>query len=177
MPEDLSLKEMEDLLLAHEIAELNQDIDATMDTVVANPHYELPPLGLKLDGQEAVRELYKRILPTQTMDFAARKRVHGIAPNTLIREAYMTFNDPHTGVRHTGLYCVILAFDPVERKITGERQYADSEYAAVWRWQLGDDFEQVPGVSRITDSAPILDLHDAYDAAAEQGLTIHGPTS
>lgn len=65
------------------------------------------------------------------IDFAASKRLHGIAPNTLLREAYMTFNEPKDGVRKTGLYCVILAFDPVERKILGERQYADSEYLAV----------------------------------------------
>ncbi|GEE00013.1 hypothetical protein nbrc107696_04590 [Gordonia spumicola] len=89
----------------------------------------------------------------------------------------MTFNDPHTGVRKTGLYCVILAFDPVERLIIGERQYADLEYANVWRWQLGDDFDRVPGVSKISDTAPILDVHDAYDVAAAQGITIDGPTS
>src|SRR5262249_41666984 len=98
----MTLKEMEDVLLAHEIAELEQDIDATMATVVPDPHYELSALGWIIDGQAAVREMYRRILPVDHRDVAAEKRIHALAENTLLREAVMSFNNLE-GKRVSGL--------------------------------------------------------------------------
>ncbi|MGV9861031.1 hypothetical protein [Rhodococcus koreensis] len=47
MPE-LTIKEFEDILLAREIAELEMDIDATMDRC-RRSHFELVGLGLRID--------------------------------------------------------------------------------------------------------------------------------
>ena len=59
-----------------------------METVVPNPHYEFPTAGWAVDGQEAVREHYRRSLPAGGRSrVASKKRVHGAGPNTLFREA------------------------------------------------------------------------------------------
>ncbi len=170
MAADLTKKEMEEILLAHEIAELEQDVDATMATLVDNPHYELAFFGLQVDGREAIREVYNRIL-RDAGNVAAEKRVHAIAPNTLIREAHMTFTNDD-GERVNGLYLVVMSFDPETKKISGERMYQDPNFAGLMGKQLGSDFESLPGVSKIGDSAPVIDKHDAFKYAEKAGKTI-----
>jgi hypothetical protein len=170
--EELTKKEMEAVLLAHEIAELEEDIDATMATLAPNPHYELATLGLAFDGHAAVREAYSRILPgNRKRNVAAEMRVHAIARNTLIREAYVSF-DNSAGERVNGQYLVVMSFDPVAKLIAGERMYMDPNFAAMMTEQLGPDFASLPGVSKMTDSAPTIDRHDAYAVAERRGLTI-----
>ncbi|MGU3498754.1 hypothetical protein [Mycobacterium sp. C31M] len=167
----MTLEEMEAVLLAHEIAELEQDIDATMATVVPDPHYELSALGWIIDGQAAVREMYRRILPVDHRDVAAEKRIHATSENTLLREAVMSFNNLE-GKRVSGLYLVVLAFDPDLKLISGERMYMDPLFGQMMSEQLGADFGEVPGVSRTADKLPIIAKHDAYAWAESQGLAI-----
>ena len=167
----LTLEEMEAVLLAHEIAELEQDIDATMATVVPDPHYELSALGWIIDGQDAVREMYRRILPVDHRDVAAEKRIHAVSENCLLREAVMSFNNLE-GERVSGLYLVVLAFDPELKLISGERMYMDPLFAQMMSEQLGPDFGDVPGVSRTADRLPIIAKHDAYAWAEAEGRTI-----
>ncbi|MFD4351599.1 hypothetical protein ACFWPX_03530 [Nocardia sp. NPDC058518] len=167
---------MEDILLAHEKAELEQDIEATMATVSPNPHYEFPNFGWAADGTGAVREHYRRVLPnTGKYDIAAEKRVHASASNTLIREAWVSFT--LEGERYTGMYLVVISFDADLKLISGERLYTDSNFAKVMGEDLGDDYGDVPGVSRIDASAPIIDKHDAFAEAAARGITITAPTA
>ena len=58
----LTRQEMEELLLEHEVAELEYDLDRTMATLVPTPHFELCFMGLAVDGWDAVREMYSRML-------------------------------------------------------------------------------------------------------------------
>lgn len=60
---DLTLKEMEEILYKHELAEMNSDLDATMDTVVDNPQYEFPTGGWSVESRAGVREHYRRAFP------------------------------------------------------------------------------------------------------------------
>ncbi|NMO03527.1 hypothetical protein HH308_20125 [Gordonia sp. TBRC 11910] len=168
---ELSKKEMEEILLVHEIAELEMDVEATLATLAPNPHYELASLGLAIDGIDAVRETYRRILPNQSRDVAAEKRVHAVASNTLLREAHMSFNNLD-GERVNGLYLVVMAFDPALKLISGERMYMDPNFGKMMSEQLGPDFESLPGVSRIDASAPTIAKHDAYKYAEAAGKTI-----
>ncbi|WP_245921956.1 hypothetical protein [Nocardia nova] len=173
---DMTLKEMEEVLLAHEIAELEQDVEATMATLAPNPHYELAFVGLAVDGEDAVRETYRRILSgNQGRDVAAEARVYGVAANTLMREAHMTFNT-RQGERVNGLYLVVMSFDPELKLISGERMYTDPVFGQMMIEQIGPDFENLPGVTRIRDTAPTIAKHDAYQAAAAAGLTINAPS-
>lgn len=171
---ELTKKEMEEILLVHEIAELEMDVEATMATLAPNPHYELASLGWAIDGEDAVRETYRRILPNRGRDVAAEKRVHAMAANTLLREAFMSFNSLE-GERLTGLYLVVMAFDPELKKISGERMYMDPNFGKMMAENLGPDFGGLPGVSRIGDGMAAIEKHDAYKYAEARGLSINPP--
>ncbi|AMT72620.1 MULTISPECIES: hypothetical protein [Mycobacteroides] len=171
--EEMSKKEMEAVLLAHEKGELEEDLDATMATLVDNPHYELPTLGFAFDGYDAVREAYSRIMPgTRERNVAAQMRVHAISHNTLVREAHVSFTKSN-GERVTGGYIVVMSFDPEQKLISGERMYMDGHFAEMMSENLGPDFADVPGVTKLADAAPMIDRHDAYEVAARHGITIN----
>ncbi|NKY42605.1 hypothetical protein HGB45_04295 [Nocardia cerradoensis] len=171
----MTLREMEEVLLAHEIAELEQDVEATMATLAPNPHYELAFVGLAVDGEDAVRETYRRILSgNQGRDVAAEARVYGVAANTLMREAHMTFTT-RQGERVNGLYLVVMSFDPETKLICGERMYTDPLVGEMMTEQLGANFESLPGVTRIRDTAPTIAQHDAFRDAEAQGRSINVP--
>ncbi|GAA4483502.1 hypothetical protein GCM10023094_35180 [Rhodococcus olei] len=53
--------------------------------------------------------------------------------------------------------------------------YMDPSFGQMMTEQLGPAFASLPGVSRISDSAPSIDKHDAYKFAAARGLTITPP--
>lgn len=175
MTKELTFDEMMEILIAHEKAELEVNLEATMDTLAANPHYELPALGWSIDGYEGVYELYRRTLPGAAkwnISAEARQYLHG--DNTLSREAYVSF-DNIEGKRATCLYHVKVIFDPELRKIAGERLYTGNLFAEVMAHDLGEDFDKVPGVNRITDVAPNIEVHDAIRDAAARGITIVRP--
>lgn len=170
---EMSKKEMEAVLLAHEKGELEEDLDATMATLVDNPHYELPALGYAFDGYDAVREAYSRILPgNRDRNVAAKMRVHAISHNTLVREAHVSFTKSN-GERVTGGYIVVMSFDPEARLISGERMYMDTNFAEMMSENLGPDFADVPGVTKLADVAPMIERHDAYEVAERHGVTIN----
>lgn len=175
MPE-LTKSEMEDILLEHEIAELEMDVDRTMATLTDDPQYELPALNLAIRGTDAVRETYKRIMRyVVDRDIAAEMRVHAVAANTLIREACVSFNLAD-GSRVTGLYIVVMSFDAEQKKITGERMFMDTAFATYMSEQLGDDFADVPGVTSLGAVLPNIERHDAFAVAERKGKTINRPT-
>lgn len=172
----LSYKEKYDILLSHEIAELEYNLDATMATLVPHPHFEIPFLGVAIKGWDAVYEMYKRMLFRGGRDrnIQAVARVIADADNVLIREAFVSF-DTLDGKRKTGLYIVVISFDPVLKKITGERMYGDTVYAELMQEILGADLDTIPGIVNLTDTAPIINEHDAFAAAEERGLKINNP--
>jgi hypothetical protein len=142
----MELEEIEALLLAHETAEIQNDLEGTVATLADNPQYELPTVGWKLEGLEAVREFYKRTLgPMNERAVSARKRVHGIAPNTLCREAHLTL--VLDGEEVVCNYSAVIVLDG--DRIAGERLYTDPFLAGIFADALGDDFGDVPGVSRL----------------------------
>lgn len=181
---ELTKEEMEDIFLDHEIAELEGDLDAVMATVAPNPHFELPTLGLALDGRDAVRRYYQLTLDSGERDgrsigsssgggragIAARKRQHSVARNTLCREAIASFT--RGGKRISGVYNITVSFDPDLRKIYGERMYFDTVLAALFAEAVGDDFATYPGVQKLSDYLPNIEEHDAYEHAAARGTPI-----
>lgn len=173
---DLTRYEMEGLMLDHEKAELEYDLDSTMASLVPNPHFEIAFLGLAIDGYDAVRELYRRMINfgAKEWNFQAVARVIAEAKNTLIREAHISFDKPEGG-RVTGQYIVVMEFDPQLKKIVGERMYADTVYADLMTGVIGDDLVDVPGITRLSDHAPVINVHDAFALAASRGVTIDHP--
>ncbi|MGW4533678.1 hypothetical protein ACWEOI_22295 [Nocardia sp. NPDC004340] len=149
--EKFTLQQMEEVLAIHEMAEFNLDLDATLATLVDNPVYELPTLGWHIEGRDAVRETYARMLPgSDKRNIWADKRVHAISDNELCREAYVYF-DTEEG-RVTGRYFVVMAFEG--NRISGERMYMDTTFAKAMAEMLGPDFGDIPGVSRLEDKSP-----------------------
>jgi ketosteroid isomerase-like protein len=146
---ELTQAEMEAVLWSHEEAEHSADLETIMSTVSDDPHYELVSIGWKVDGRDAVREMYRRMNVTARDSGPNRarstKRVHAVGPNTLVREAYLYFTKDNE--RAAGRYAVVLTFD--DGKISGERMYLDPDFAAMLGQVLGDDFGNVPGVTRI----------------------------
>ncbi len=173
---NLTRQEMEELLLAHEIAELEYDIDATMATLVPNPHFELCFMGLAVDGWDAVREMYSRMLfrGGEERNLQADARIVMVDNNHIVREALISF-DNDEGQRATGLYNVVVEFDPELKKIKGERMYGDLTYGQFMTKIIGEDLAQMPGVTEISASLSVVNVHDAFAAAAARGLTINNP--
>lgn len=153
MATTLTLDQMEELLAIHEMAEFNLDIDGTMATLVENPIYEFPALNWYVEGREAVRETYKRLLHGgDVRNFWAEKRTHAItAAGSLIREAHVFFDNAE-GARTTGSYNVVMDFEG--DKIKAERMYMDTGFAEAVSQFFGPDFGDIPGVYPLTDKFP-----------------------
>ncbi|MCV7065913.1 hypothetical protein H7H51_09610 [Mycolicibacterium farcinogenes] len=148
----LTLQQMEELLSIHETAEFNLDIDATMATLVDHPVYELPTLNWHIEGWDAVKELYRRMLHGgDVRNFWADKRTHAITPGSLIREAWVYF-DTDEGVRTTGSYNVVMEFEG--DKILAERMFMDASFAKTMASVLGPDFGDIPGVCPLDQKHP-----------------------
>jgi hypothetical protein len=128
-------------LYHHGLMELERDLDGTMASVAADPHYELVNVGWRLDGREAVREMYRRIY-AGPQPLSAEGKVVGAAPNTLCYAVSVCFEP---GVVSRDL--TILTFDG--DLVASEEFYTCPSFTRVMREALGDDFGDVPGVSRI----------------------------
>lgn len=149
---ELTLEEMEAILHEHEIHELTQDIEATMDTVAPGPCYEFTSADRRVDGEAGVREHYRLALPHGgTANIASKRRVHGIGPNTLFREAWISW-DAEDGTRLTGECLAVLEFDPVTRKIKSDRQYCDRPFYRFLDPHPGEDYGECPGVTRLNEN-------------------------
>jgi hypothetical protein len=152
MSTTLTLQQMEELLAIHEMAEFNLDIDGTMATLVDHPVYELPALNWHIEGWDAVRETYRRLLHGgDVRNIWAEKRTHAITDSSLCREAYV-YVDNDAGERVTGRYMVAMDFEG--DKIAGERMYMDATFASAMAAILGPDFGNVPGVYRLDLRSP-----------------------
>jgi hypothetical protein len=152
--EKLTPEQMEEVLIVHETAEFDGDLDAVMATLVANPQYELPSIGWHIEGQAGVRELYRRWLQgTETRNVWAEKRVQAfsIDENALIRDAYVYY-DGDDGQRVTGRYSTAISFEG--GLISGERMFMEAPFAKIMYDILGADFGDVPGVSKLEDVSP-----------------------
>lgn len=173
---ELTRYEMEGLLLEHEKAELELDLDATMATLCPDPHFEIVFLDLQVGGWDAVKEMYRRMLKGggEARNLQAVARIIADDTNALVREARISW-DTDDGNRVTGLYSVTIAYDPETGKILGERMYGDPNYSAMMAKVLGEDFADIPGVTVISENAPVIYVHDAYQLAERRGVVIQRP--
>lgn len=176
MTAGLSREEMEAILLEHEIAELEQDVERTMATLCDEPRYEFPAFGVAILGTDAVRATYNRILgEVVEVNLAAEARVLAVDTNTMVREAVVSFDKPD-GSRVSGTYSVVMSFDSDTKTIAGERMYMDTNFAEHMRRVLGEDFfTNTPGVVPLSGVLPNIERHDAFAAAEAQGLSINHP--
>lgn len=169
--EKSTLEQMEEILIVHETAEFDNDLDAVMATLTDTPVYELPSIGWHIQGAEGVRELYKRWLTgAEKRNVWAEKRVqaYSMDENALIRDAYV-FYDNDKGKRVTGRYSTAISFDG--GLISGERMFMETPFAKLMYDILGADFADVPGVSTLEEVAP--PPVDRLDRAAAHAANPH----
>jgi hypothetical protein len=144
--EILTAEQMEAVFHLHEEAEQTYDRATIMSTVSDDPHYELVSVGWRVDGRDAVTEMYRRLTATgPKRKTSSTKRVHAMGPNTLIREAYVHYT--RGGEQFTGRYTFVIVFE--DGKVGGERMYMDPQYADAFRAAVGEDFLEFPGVVEI----------------------------
>jgi hypothetical protein len=131
-------------LREHLAGELARDLDATMAPLSERPVWLIP--GYRLEGRLAVSAMYERTLP--------------LAPAEYVEEIRRAIDD--TTVTHWGeSHCVIEYTDayPLHRgwvlvvhfdgdRISGEHGYFTQQTETA-PGLFGDDFEHVPGVTRL----------------------------
>lgn len=131
-------------LFKHGLMELEQDLDGTMDTVAPEPHYELMCLGWRLEGRVAVREMYRRMY-AGPQPLSADQRIVGASPNSMTIEVAVQFDCHEPGVISHDL--TVLTFE--DGLVKSERFYTDPNFTDAMRRAYGEDFGDVPGVSRL----------------------------
>jgi hypothetical protein len=139
----------------HMDAEIRQDIEGVMATLVDNPYYEIHPLGLRISGKEAVREMYRKLLPgsftyivqSRAMTFNTGDPNHvWLGPDGVVIREFCTVQPP-TGPSFEISEMAIFSFDGPLLK--GEQFYCNAPLAGLFKGALGADFEALPGVERM----------------------------
>jgi hypothetical protein len=140
---------MTDLFRRHLELELTMDTDAVMSTFTtdAEPFWEGYPMGIRLEGHDAIRQFYKRLLP----DLSPRV-VGGDEHWLTVRESMVVCDytadlrwDSGEVRRHNSLATMSFLGDA----ILGERVFNDAGTSTLVMRALGDDIWDVPGVVRV----------------------------
>lgn len=143
-----SVEELDRLLDIHARAEFALDYDATMDSVVDDPMYELHPQGLRINGRSAVREMYQRILPVYMANVRRPElRVKAYGDNSVIAEYKFAIRQPDGG--WLSAYRMGIVEFAEDGRVYSERDYQSPAMADMMTSALGEDFYDVPGVERV----------------------------
>lgn len=144
MAANLTRDEMLAVMAQHDEGEMNQDVEATMATVAPAPFYEFQPMGMYIETRDALTEMYRRVLPTQSDSIKGAVRKH------------FWFNDDGYAVEWEFDIVdligvprkshVITVFDFEDGLVKGERVFLSPEHSAVFADALGKDFFSLPGV-------------------------------
>jgi hypothetical protein len=132
-PTDAQRRQLDD----HTAAELEFDVDATMQTVDDDPEYEWQPAGLGIRGRVETARMYRAFLTrwkhlNETADLRFEVRSEFWSHVGRIREQIaFVRNDSGDVVRHDFVVVVLFGHNGVK----GERTYSSPEFA---RLTLGD---------------------------------------
>jgi ketosteroid isomerase-like protein len=146
----LSPEQLMALAQEHEAAEFTFDLDTTMATLIDHPIYLWFPHRLRVEGREAVREMYACLAPVieQMQADIENRVVHFMAFGEDQLAAEIDFE--YKFADGTAKKVRIAAFLPFEDgRLVGETQYVDSDLAAELDVLFHDEFRRLPGVSFI----------------------------
>jgi len=128
-------------LREHLAGELSRDLDATMAPLSERPVWLIP--NYRLEGCEAVRAMYNRTLPLIPAEYVEEMR-RAIDDTTVTH-----WGEAHCVIEYTDEYplhrgsVLVVHFDG--DRISGEHGYLTQPTEGLF----GEDFEQVPGVTRL----------------------------
>ena len=137
-------------LQQHLEAEVALDVDATMATMAAEPIWECIPLNFRATGADAVRELYTRVIANyipRLQNF--EELTTSIGEEQAVVEHMFTMDMPDGSVAKGHHLAIALMKDG---EMIGERVYFDSTVEKLFRWALGEDFFDVPGVTSLNEA-------------------------
>ena len=148
MNKPIALAQMEALAELHYREEVANNVEAVMDTLCEDPHYEFYPMGLRIRGRAAVEEMYRRMLvaPIARTPLELRPRKRTAGPDGLMSEDEATIRDDE-GKLHRVAAVSVYSFEGTLMK--GERVYLNDAGAALTMQALGPDFLKMPGVDWI----------------------------
>jgi hypothetical protein len=110
----------------HVEAEASGDLEATMETLEAEPHYELLPTGIAFTGRDAARTYYEHFFSTFRAT-AVRSEVRGeyVSDDGLVQEYVIEVRGPG-GTRERFPVVSVLSFGA--QALSGERIYAEDRF-------------------------------------------------
>ena len=126
----------------HLAGELAGDLDATMAPLSERPVWLTA--NYRVEGPEAVRAMYERVLPLVPAEYVEEMR-RAIDDTTVTH-----WGESHCVIEYTDAYplhrgsVLVVHFDG--DRISGEDYYGPTETST---GLLGEDFEHVPGVTRV----------------------------
>jgi hypothetical protein len=128
----------------HLTGELARDLDATMAPLSERPEWLVP--NYRIEGYESVRALYERVLPLVPAEYVEEIR-RAIDDTTVTH-----WGESHCLIEYTDAYplhrgsVLVVHFDG--DRISGEHAYVTLPTGTP-TGLFGDDFEQLPGVTRV----------------------------
>jgi ketosteroid isomerase-like protein len=141
-----SQREMEELIYEHMRAEQARDLDRVMATLCPDPVFEIHPLGIRIEGWDAVAEKYRRTMSGIWAD-VLEDTVVGIwrSNDSVVMQdvARCTLSNGKEGTLHA-----LTIFDFQGDRLKGERVYLGALALEMMKRALGSDFNSVQGVTQ-----------------------------
>lgn len=144
----LQPQEKLELVTRHAEAELRCDWDGALATMIDNPFYVHYPLGIRVQGREAVKEHWKRLLATPGFAAAAESANlrHWVLGETLV-SMYEWLVDIGNGQERPMRSYALFTF--IDGLIESETIFSEATTDAVLSEALNDEFCSLPGVERL----------------------------
>jgi hypothetical protein len=148
----LTPEAMVSALLRHAKYEHLGDLEGLMSTLTDNPSYEFHPLGWRVEGPAATREMYRRIIGPIAAS-AVSSPENRPPPISVAFSDRVRLAEDRLELRHpdgtVGAYRYASAIEFDGDRIVGERLYMDAGLAGIFEAALGSDFGELDGVTRL----------------------------
>jgi hypothetical protein len=144
---DLSKDEMLEIVRSHAAFEYASDLDATMSTVSERPLWEFHPLGIRVEGRDAVARAYElQFVHNLPFVESSTQRTVFFGEASFAREAEYKIRLP-SGVRTVGHALIAFTFE--EGLVSSERAYVSGGFVKLLENTFDEEFLAIPGVSRL----------------------------
>ena len=140
LPDDLAARAH--FAMRHIFVESHDDMEATLGTLVANPIYELYPIGRRMRGREQVRRYYNHFFNEarrHVVDYVVHGYCYGETSMTVEVTVSWKYDD---GEVRKFRNLTVLPYG--EGGITGEIMYAEDEFFRCLFGPVLDELERIP---------------------------------
>jgi hypothetical protein len=144
----LSPENLAELVALHSYYEHENDLDGLMASISGSPFWEIHPLGMRIEGREAVRTYYPYSIAGVVPNILSRsRRLVGFGENAMMYES--AYRVRHAdGQEAFGQATIIFEFDD-DGMCRSERVYGGGAMIKLLEEALPSSLWSVPGISRI----------------------------